>query len=303
VPHRIPIDLDALLRGLYRLLRRAAGPDVDLELRLDAKDAEVALEPIAALEAMVDLALDARGALPVGGTLLIETFGPIEARGIGVRLQVTLCARPGRELPAGPGLPLVDGTLGPAVPGALLRRLAEGEGGAARISSLPDCVVVSLSLPGQRRAPIAAPPASTPGPRRVVLVVDDEPLVQRVLSRVLTQGGYEPVTVSSAEEAMSVLTRRSSEISLVVTDVGLPGASGADLGRRVAAAAGTVPVLYMSGTEDDTLLLGLEPLLRKPFTPRALLELVREALGDDAGNGDSSPEGAGGPGQRGTHTG
>lgn len=125
---------------------------------------------------------------------------------------------------------------------------------------------------------------------KTVLVVDDEPSVLRVASKVLRRDGYEILEALGGEEALRVANEHDGAIDLLLTDVVMPGLGGRELGERFREAHPDTALLFMSGyTEDEVLLQGIRVAevnyISKPFTVAGLREKVREVL--DSAPGDS----------------
>jgi two-component system, cell cycle sensor histidine kinase and response regulator CckA len=120
-------------------------------------------------------------------------------------------------------------------------------------------------------------------PTRVVLVVDDEPSVRDLVCRTLREGGYRTLEAAHGGEALDILEAGSDTVDLIVTDVVMPGMDGRELGRRLAQARPTLPVLYMSAYDvNDIFRRGSPrtsaPFLQKPFPPDVLINSVEQLL-------------------------
>lgn len=118
---------------------------------------------------------------------------------------------------------------------------------------------------------------------KTVLVVDDEPSVLRVASKVLRRDGYEILEALGGEEALRVADQHEGVIDLLLTDVVMPGLGGRELGERFKELRPDTALLFMSGyTEDEVLLQGIRVAevnyISKPFTVAGLREKVREVL-------------------------
>jgi two-component system cell cycle sensor histidine kinase/response regulator CckA len=142
-----------------------------------------------------------------------------------------------------------------------------------------------MELPATPPAPIARP-APDPAAKRV-LVVDDEPTVLVVTSRMLTTAGYAVTEASGAREALRLLELGDPRVDLVITDVVMPETDGRALGRLIAERHPALPVLYMSGyPADDVFHRGSPgpdvPFLRKPFSPESLVAAVQALLARSA---------------------
>jgi CheY-like chemotaxis protein len=119
-----------------------------------------------------------------------------------------------------------------------------------------------------------------------ILLVEDEALVRKLASDVLTGRGYTVLSAASGAEALALAEANAAAIALVVSDVVMPGMSGPEMAELLAARGFPLPVLYMSGyAESDSggLLPAGAPLLQKPFSPDTLARRVRAALDDAAG--------------------
>jgi two-component system, cell cycle sensor histidine kinase and response regulator CckA len=134
----------------------------------------------------------------------------------------------------------------------------------------------------------AAPKDAVPAARgngETVLVVDDEPAVREVVSRILRRNGYAALEASGGQQALALVA--SQEIQLLLTDSVMPGMSGAGLAKLVVGLKPGLPVLYMSGfsagvLSPERVSSGELAFIQKPFTAEALLAKVRATLGDAA---------------------
>jgi len=116
-----------------------------------------------------------------------------------------------------------------------------------------------------------------------ILVVDDDPSVLQVASKVLRRGGYEVVEAGSGEAALDVAEQNDGQLDLLLTDVVMPGMSGRELAERLAERYPDVRLLFMSAyTEDEVILQGVRVaevnFISKPFTVEGLRAKVREVL-------------------------
>jgi len=138
----------------------------------------------------------------------------------------------------------------------------------------------SQEAPRAEPAPAAAPPQAD---REVVLLVEDEYGVRKLVRKMLVQQGYRVIEASSGEEALRLCDRHSGSIHLLLSDVVMPNMSGRELAERLCAARPDLRVLYMTGyTEDAIVQHGvLEPgvaVLNKPFLSDALARKLRDVL-------------------------
>lgn len=298
------LDLNAVVGELHSLLCRTLGEHVVVSVRLDPELSPVVADPSQLEQVLVNLAVNARDAMPGGGRLVIETAnvtldeesvalhtGPALAPGPYVRLSVTdsgtgmtpetverafdpfFTTKP-RGQGTGLGLATVYGIVTDA--GGHVALYSEvGLGTTFRIYLPPAPEPAS----GRRRT---APVASEPGRGETVLVTEDEDAVRVIAVRILTRGGYRVLAASGGEEALAYLADVAQPVDLLLTDVVMPGLSGPELSDRAAALRPGLPVLYMSGYSHDlmperTLRAGVR-LVEKPFTADLLLTRVREVL-------------------------
>ena len=296
------LDLDALVANAEKLLRRILGEDIELVTRLEAL-CRVRCDPGQMEQVVMNLAVNARDAMPGGGRLTIETAlvevderltapHPWMARGRYGRLSL-------RD--TGQGMP-------PEVMAHLFEPFfttkPEGKGtglGLATVYGIVKqaggCVVVQSS-PGQGACfhiylPAAEgdAPSPTAPPRRApseagqegVLVVEDDPQVRQVTLRALRGAGYRVHVASQGSEALAVAEAEGSGLDLLITDVILPGGDGPSVAEGLRKHVPGLRVLYVSGYPQDliaqrgVLAAGIE-FLEKPFTPSSLLERVRAVL-------------------------
>ena len=128
--------------------------------------------------------------------------------------------------------------------------------------------------------------------REIILVVDDEESIRRMIGLMLAQSGYDCLQASCGAEALADLEKRSGNVDLLLTDLVMPDMSGAELARRVAQVLPDLPIMFMSGYSDDPIVQIVEKhptFLAKPFTAAALIEKIRKAL-DQPWAGLSLPE-------------
>ena len=295
-------DLNETIAAIARLLSRLLGADVEVQTRLSDSALPVLGDPGQVEQAVINLAVNARDAMPGGGRLVLATARetidagfarshlPI-APGDYVVLRVT---DSGHGMPretqahifepffttkavgkgTGLGLSMVYGTL-KQIGGFIFVDSEVGRG-----------TTFGLYFPPAVIAP-PAPEASTPRDRErqgheTLLIVEDEPSVRNMVASALRHDGYRLLIASSAEEALTTADAHDGPIDLLLTDAMMPGKSGVELANLMAVRRPATPVIVMSGYTDETLdVPGMtEPiaLLQKPFTPRELRRRIREVL-------------------------
>jgi PAS domain S-box-containing protein len=280
------LDLNVAVRDVESLLRRTLGEHIDLRTELTDRPLPVRIDPAQLEQIVVNLAINARDAMPDGGTLTIDTVadGGSEVRlrvsdtGVGMDADV-------RERAFEPFFttkPKGSGTgLGLATAYGVITRA----GGEISLDSEPGRgTSVEIVLPAADE-PIAAA-TRTPAPRvagsETILVAEDDDAVSELTRRLLTRNGYTVLIASSGPAALELADRHDGPIDLLLTDVVMPGMLGRELAERFAERRAGTPVRFMSGYthavlgEPDS--EAARSVLGKPFTERALLEHVRAAL-------------------------
>jgi two-component system cell cycle sensor histidine kinase/response regulator CckA len=279
-------DVHAHLCDARRLLDKVLGDDVELRLDLQAEAGCVIIDPTHFEQIILNLATNARDAMPRGGHFTAATRS-IEREG---RRWLELRVSDGGEgMSAETREHIFDpffttkeqgrGTgLGLATVYGIVRQ-AEGD---IRVDSEPGRgTCFTLGWPEVARPELQAPSevaVAGSGTGRVLLVEDDDGM-RATTARILEQGGYQVVATAGAEQALAH-ARTGAAIDVVVTDVVMPQTSGPELYERLVAERGPLPVVFVSGyakaAQSDV--AGHPGFLAKPFTPAALLAKVRGRL-------------------------
>ncbi len=297
------VDLNGLIAEMRDMLRRLIGEDVKLETRLSPVPQRVRADPSQMEQVIMNLAVNARDAMPEGGTLEIlterVTLEVVDTEGAPGVSPGDYCVM--RVTDTGTGM-------GPEV----LSRLFEpffttkekGKGTGLGLSTAYGIVqqsgghITCRSAPGQgsvfvihlpatdelpaetAQVPSAAPTAAA---GETIIVVEDDPSIRDIVRRTLSRAGYNVVTADTGTEGMELLARHPG-VPLVITDLVLPGSvRGIDIARHVLSDARPTRLLCMSGYSEQ-LVSGAEGLLpdgaflAKPFTPAELVARVKEIL-------------------------
>jgi len=284
VPGRHPVDVNEVARGAGELLERLLREDIVLQLELTEPLPPVAADEAQLKQVVVNLALNARDAMPNGGTLRIETIADgervlLRVHDTGEGMDDATRARAVEPFftTKAPG----EGTgLGLSVAYAVSRSLG---GDLAITSEQGGGTTVELWLPATDEAPEPAAPAPEPaGGVERILVVEDRGLVRNLARSVLSAAGFDVVTAAGGDEALA-LVESGAQPDLLLTDVVMPGMSGAELARRLRGLRPGLPVLYMSGYTDDVLKASElsaphTSFLAKPFHNAELVAAARQAL-------------------------
>jgi PAS domain S-box-containing protein len=296
------VNLSEFLAETRKTLGRLIGEDVELDFRLGAHLWPVRIDPSQLDQVLMNLVVNARDAMPVGGKLIIETTN--------VRIDEDYCRRHVGFRP-GDYVLLVVSDSGAGMDRETLARAFEpffttkavGKGTGLGLATVHGIVsqnggvvgvhseagrgtTFRIYLPRLREAAVAAeareetPAARTGG--RILLVEDDE-AVRRTLAAMLDALGFSVVVATGWRDALSLAGRADASVDVLLTDVVMPELSGKELCERLRAARPGLPVLYMSGYTDDVIVHHgiLEDgvhFIQKPFTMDDLARAIRTAM-------------------------
>ncbi|HEX6615281.1 MAG TPA: MASE1 domain-containing protein [Gemmatimonadales bacterium] len=296
------LDVNAVLERFRPVLQRSMGEDCALVIRQGAEIGAVRADPGQLEQVLLNLALNARDAMPHGGTLTIETAA-VELPSDSAGLPQGLSPRPGRYALLGvsdTGHGMDRATLAQAFePFFTTKEVGRGTGlGLATVYGIvkqSDGYVTADSEPGRGTAiriflPVSAEPLETGAEPRalpaakgeLVLVVEDEIAVREIAARTLAEHGHRVLEAASGAQAVELL-RAGRRPALVLSDVVMPGMTAPELAAMVAKLAPGTRMLFTSGHADtDMVRRGLiEPgvaFLPKPFSPEGLVRAVRSSL-------------------------
>ena len=297
------MELNSVISGVENMLRRLLGETVTLSSRLTLNMGVIKADPAQIEQVVLNLAVNARDAMPDGGSLVIETEiasvesdkagsfdGIIPGEFVVLRVKDSGCGMPPDILRhafepffttkdmgqgSGLGLPVVYG-------------IVKQSGGYVNlVSVVGQGTMVEIYLPklidsGSKteRPSMMAKPSQ---PRETILLAEDESLVRRVVARILERAGYRVFSVANGQEALAICDGIEGGIDVLVSDVVMPGIGGKELATRMLAKWPDLKVLFMTGyTDDEILRKGIldqsRALILKPFAPEDFLRRLQEIL-------------------------
>jgi len=299
--HSRPVDLNDAIDEAKNLILRLIGEHIEVASHLEVPLGTVLVDPSQITQVLVNLAVNARDAMPDGGRLTIETAnvdideivghttGLVPGRYVVLRVADTgigMDAETARRAfePFFTTKPVGSGT---GLGLSMVYGIAQQSGGRVSVYSEPGHgTVVRVYLPRIEDEPTEVLSADevVEGPLSsgTILLVEDEDVIRKLALRMLEGQGYRVLAASEPREAMRIAAEYD-DIDLLLTDVVMPGMNGQELARRLLDESPAMRVLFTSGYPAGAMTgQGLieegAPLLQKPFSSAALLERVRDAL-------------------------
>ena len=297
------VDVNHLVSDIEKMLRRTITQNVELSTRLEAEEPWTVMDPGQLEQVLMNLAVNAKDAMPRGGVLDIATC------------RVTVDAQ---EAAGRPGLAPGDYVLlemtdtGTGMSEEVRQRVFEpffttkgiGEGtglGLATVYGIVkrvngyievasregDGTTFSVYLPASTEGPAVpdAEEAAVPEPvkRETILVAEDETAVRKLVCRQLRNAGYDVLDADSGEKALELFAASGGRVGVLLTDVIMPRLSGKELAERILAEDPTIKVIFMSGYTDEVIakegiLEEGQLFIQKPFAARDLLEKLQEVF-------------------------
>jgi CheY-like chemotaxis protein len=299
------IDLNATMSELLNMLRRIIGEDVEIQLDLAPESPAVYADPSQIQQVLMNLAVNARDAMPAGGQLRIATRSVhldktdsqtypwtrpglyaqivVSDDGAGIdeatqqRIFEPFFTTKEHGKGTGLGLAVVDGIV------------KQHDGFIQLTSRAGQGATFTIALPATAPAPL---PPATPGPQRpvrggseTILIAEDEEMLRNLVATILRRAGYTVLLAANGEEAIEIFSQDCEAIDLVILDLIMPRIGGREAFERMRAACSSLRALFVTGYGADYDLHGdptdLPPnatLLRKPYQVAALNQAVRDIL-------------------------
>jgi two-component system cell cycle sensor histidine kinase/response regulator CckA len=297
------ISLDDVVADASDLLRRLVGESIDLIAAPGSGPARVLADPALVEQVLLNLAINARDAMPDGGTLTIATklleltdetaegdatpghYVVVSVEDAGQGMDAETKARLFEPFfttkPAGSGSGLGLATVyGIVAQSGGFVRVESEPGLGARFEVYFPQVEAMEELPGTPQPGLDEPAAAA----GTVLLVEDEEVVRGLALTVLEDAGYRVVAAQSGVEALKIWEHRAGSFEVIVTDMVMPGVGGRELAERVLQDRAGMPVVLMSGYTEDAPLIETRGapapvFLQKPFAPHDLLAAIADARG------------------------
>ena len=303
------LQIPDVISEISNLLKRLLGETIRLEVSHGRGLGTVRADPGQLEQVIVNLAVNARDAMPDGGTLTIQTFALSQAdvRRLGIEIM------PVTEYTA---LKVTDTGVG--IPQEIITKIFEpffttkevGKGTGLGLSTVYGIVkqtggfIFAESEPGNGTSfviylPVHEAPSSTAAPRPqpkeaspelwgtgTILLVEDEAMVRAVAERALARQGYKVITATNGEEGLEILEADEKSIDLVISDVVMPTMDGPTMARAARQKRPDLPIIFMSGYAEEQLRKSIDldniGFLPKPFSVQQIGHAAREALADHA---------------------
>jgi len=296
-------DLNRVVSGVERMLRRLIGEDIEMVFVPGANIGPVQVDAGQVEQVLMNLAVNARDAMPLGGKLTLETsnveldesYQAAHAAGAPGHYVLLTVSDTGSGMDAEtqhrifePFFTTKEQGKGTGLGLATCHGIVAQSGGHIGVySELGHGTVFKVYLPrvdAEMTDPARVlPPSARPAGRETVLLVEDDPPLRAAVQRMLTAQGYRVLAARHGAEALELATSQGSGISLLITDVVMPLVSGPDLAKAVQVRAPNIKVLFMSGYTDHAMFSSGElhksvSFIQKPFSAQALGKKVRDTL-------------------------
>ncbi len=288
------VDLNHIVKGIEPVLRRSLTENHELVVRLGEGIGTIQADPRQLEQVLLNLTLNARDAMPEGGTLTIRTAE-----------QRVISQEPGEGAPPPGRYAVIQATdTGHGMDHSTLQRMFEpfyttkpmGQGTGLGLSVVHGIITQSgghirvtselgrgatfmLYMPmvtsPRATEPVAVGTVTSAKQGHVALVVEDDDLVRAMAARGLVEAGYTTLEAENGRAALDLIRSRRGRVDVVITDVGMPEMDGYELARQLEQVRPDLPIIYMTGYGDVEV---AGPFLRKPFSPDAFVRKVGEVL-------------------------
>jgi PAS domain S-box-containing protein len=297
------VDLNSVLTGIELTLRRTLGDDIVLRFGLESRACAILADPSQIEQVVMNLAVNARDAMPNGGELRIDLSSvsldeaspqaghprsgsyavlTVSDNGVGMNQEI-------QQRIFEPFFTTKHASKGTGLGLSTVYGIVKQSGGFITVDSQPHCgATFKLFLPiaaagASVAADLTANQEAPASGSATILLVEDEEEVRAVLHRALIRDGYTVLEASGGAQALKVSSTYEGQIDLLLTDVVMSGMSGRDLADRLVLIRPGLKVLYVSGYNEDTVLQkgvveGQVEFLAKPFSPSVLSRKVRQLI-------------------------
>jgi PAS domain S-box-containing protein len=284
------VNLNAIVTDMDMMLRRLIGEDVELVVHAAHDLGAVRADPTQIEQVIINLAVNARDAMPHGGSLRIETENVDDADSPSVALMLTDTGigmtEDQQQRLFDPFFTTKEGGTGLGL--ATVYGIVEQSGGTILVDSDPGIgTSFRITLPRvAEEAETPAVPAPVDAPRtgtETILLVEDEAVVRRLVAEILETSGYTVLQAGDGPSALELLRRNNRTVDVLLTDVVMPGMSGREVAQAVTSMRPATHVVYMSGytgsvIDHHGILEQGTAFLQKPFTAEDLTRTIRKLL-------------------------
>jgi two-component system, cell cycle sensor histidine kinase and response regulator CckA len=287
VPQPRPMQVNEVLSSTENLLRRLIGEHIELIMVPGANLGPVLADQMQLRQVLLNLALNARDAMPQGGRITVrtqaKTIWQSNQQAISLSVEDTGCG-----MDATTRARLFEPFFTTKKPGqgnglglATVQRIVRDAGGTVEVESKPGRGTrIEVLLPVMKPSPKASPAANGGRAGETILLVDDHGGARNSIQRVLDDAGYRVLQASSGEQALQVFRGHEGLVDMLIADAIMPGMSGQELAHQLRQQNPKLKVLLISGYQDGPTRNEAVPavLIRKPFAGSALIKKIREVL-------------------------
>jgi CheY-like chemotaxis protein len=291
------VDVNGVVANMHRMLLRLIGEDTEIVTELAPQAVPVRADPSQLEQVILNLAVNARDAMPGGGRLTIRTASVAHAEAIGrEHSEYALLAvedtgegmdEETRSRIFEPFFTTKEPGKGTGLGLSTVYGIVAQSGGFVQVASAPGAgSTFAVYLPSAAREEVATEPAS-PGSDALsgsgtILLAEDDDGVRALAELILSRYGYTVLPARDGEDALRIADQHAGPIDLLVTDIVMPRMRGTELAEKLTSRRPDTGVLYMSGYADASALgeVDAAAIVPKPFTEETLAGLVRETLAD-----------------------